>query len=132
MGLDPSNPLYDISNKKVLGKFKFENAYKKIIAICCVKSKVYSMLYEHFCINKLKGVQKNFVQKHLTFKDYMNCVLNNGKTFAIYLSIISKEHQLLTVQKCKVALECTDFKRHILPNRINTLAHYNYRLRDKI
>jgi hypothetical protein len=130
--LDPSNPLYDISNKKVLGKFKFENADKKIVAVCCVKSKVYSLLFEDSCMNKLKGVQKKFVKKNISFDDYKKCVLENEKKFAIYKSIISREHTLFTVQQCKLALECTDFKRHILPDRIHTLAHYNYRLRDKI
>jgi hypothetical protein len=127
--LNPSHPLYDLKNKKVLGKFKCENGDKKIVAVCCVKSKVYSLLFEDSCMNKLKGVQKNFVKNYLSFEDYRKCVLNNEKKFAIYKGIISREHNLYTVQQCKLALESTDLKRHILPNRINTLAHYNYRLR---
>lgn len=127
--LDPSNPLYDVTNKKVLGKFKCENGDKKIMAVCCVKSKVYSLLFEDKCMNRLKGVQKNFVKNNISFDDYKKCVLNNEKRFAVYKSIISREHNLFTVQQCKLALECTDLKRHVLPDRINTLAHFNYKLR---
>lgn len=128
--LDPSNPLYDVTNKKVLGKFKCENADKKILAVCCPRSKVYSILYENDCMNKLKGVQKNFVKRHLSFQDYKNCVIDGVQKYATYKSIISKEHNLYTVQQCKLALDNFDCKRHILPGGINSLAHFHYKIKD--
>jgi DNA polymerase type B, organellar and viral len=127
-GLDPSHPLYSTKNKKVLGKLKFESDGRKIIAACCVKSKVYSLLFEDDCLKKLKGVQKNFVKKELTFQDYKNCVFDSVKRFALYKAIVSKEHVLFTTTQRKLALECTDCKRFILDDRINTLAYGHYKL----
>jgi len=56
-------------------------------------------------------------------------VLNKTKRFATFKNILCKDHQLYTVQQSKLALECTDYKRHILPDGINTLAHGHFRLR---
>jgi len=120
--------LYSIENKGVLGKFKLETGGKKVLALCCVKSKVYSLLFEDSCVKKLKGVQRDYVLNKLTFDDYVNCVKNGEKRFALYKTIISREHELFTVQQCKLALECTDHKRFMLPDRINTLAFGNYRI----
>jgi len=127
-GLDPSHSLYSLKNKKVLGKLKFESDGRKIVAACCVKSKVYSLLFEDDCLKKLKGIQKNFVKKQLTFQDYKNCVFDSVKRFALYKAIVSREHVLYTTTQRKLALECTDHKRCILPDRINTLAYGHYKL----
>lgn len=127
-GLDPSHPLFSTKNKKVLGKLKFESNGRKILALCCVKSKVYSLLFEDDCIKKLKGVQKSFVKNTLTFQDFKDCVLDGTTRFAKYRAIVCKEHVMYTVNQTKLALECTDYKRFILPDRINTLAFAHYRL----
>lgn len=127
--LSPDHELYCTKNKGVLGKFKLESGGKKILAACCVKSKCYSLLFENSCVNKLKGVQKDYVLKKLTFDDYVRCVKYNEMRFALYKTIISREHNLYTVQQCKLGLESTDYKRHILPGRIFTLAHSHYLLR---
>lgn len=129
--LDPAHPLFSNENKGVLGKFKLETKGKRVLAACCVKSKVYSLLFEDSsCIKKLKGVQKDYVLNKISFSDYVDCVKNSTTRFALFKSIISREHELFTVQKCKLALECTDHKRFLLPDRINTLAFGNYKINN--
>ena len=127
--LDPEHQLFSNENRKVLGKLKFETSGKKVLAVCCLKSKCYSILMEDSCIKKLKGIQKDYVKDKITFEDYKQCVLNKTKRFATFKNILCKDHQLYTVQQSKLALECTDYKRHILPDGINTLAHGHFRLR---
>jgi hypothetical protein len=126
--LDPSSVLYNTDNKRVLGKLKLESSGKRVLAACCLKSKVYSLLFEDSSVNKLKGIQKHYAKNVLTFEDYKSCVLSKTVRFARYKSIISKEHNIYTVTQSKLALECTDYKRHILPDGINTLAHHHYRI----
>lgn len=129
--LSPSHPLYNPKNKKVLGKFKFETGDSTIQAVVCVKSKVYSLLFDDSsCLNKLKGVQRNYVKRQLSFDDYKNCVLNNETKFAIYNSIGSKQHNIHTFQQCKLALQNSDGKRHILSDGINTKAHFHHSLKE--
>jgi DNA polymerase type B, organellar and viral len=126
--LDPSHPLFSTKNKKVLGKMKFETNGRKLVAVCSVKSKVYALLFEDDCVKKLKGVQRHFVKNCLTFQDYKDCVLDGVKRFAMYKAIVSREHVLYTIKQSKLALECTDFKRFILPDRVHTLAYAHYKL----
>jgi len=126
--LDKTHELYSTENKGVLGKFKMETQGKKVLALCCVKSKVYSLLFEDSCVKKLKGIQKDYVLNKLTFDDYVNCVKYSETRFALFRTIVSREHELYTVQQCKLALECTDHKRFTMPDRINTLAFGNYRI----
>jgi hypothetical protein len=128
-GLEPSHPLYSNINKKVLGKLKFESDGRKILAACCIKSKVYALLFENDCLKKLKGIQRSFVKKELTFEDYKRCVFDSVKRFAIYKAILSREHVLFTATQRKMALECTDCKRFILSDRISTLAYGHYKLK---
>jgi hypothetical protein len=127
--LDESHPLYSKTNHKVPGKLKFETNGKRVLAVCCVKSKCYSLLFEDTCVKKLKGIQKNYVKNKLTFEDYKQCVLNQAVRYATFKNIICKQHELYTVQQSKLALECSDYKRHILSDGINTLAFGNCKLR---
>jgi hypothetical protein len=126
--LDSSHVLYNNDNKRVLGKLKLESSGKRVLAACCLKSKVYSILFDDGSVNKLKGIQKYYAKNVLTFDDYKACVLNKTVRFALYKSIVCKEHNVYTATQSKLALECTDYKRHLLPDGINTLAHHHYRI----
>lgn len=125
--LDPKHILYNTDNKRVLGKLKLESNGKRIIAACFIKSKVYSLLFEDdSSVNKLKGVQRNYVKNVLKFSDYKACVLDKKVRFALFKSIISKEHNLFTVIQRKLALSPQEYKRYILPDGIHTLAHFHH------
>lgn len=128
--LDPSHPLYSVENRKVLGKLKLETGGRKIKAICCLKSKCYSILLEDASnINKLKGVQKAFVKNKMTFDHYRDCVLNSTVRFATFKRIVCKQHDLYTVQQTKCSLRNSDGKRQILSDGVSSLAYGHFLLR---
>jgi hypothetical protein len=123
------HPLYSTANSKKFLFFKDECAGKRIKAFCTPRTKCYSILYDDdTSTNKDKGVQRAFVQKKMRFSDYKDCVLKRKIMMANFNTIVSFGHNLFTVNKTKVALEPTDYKRHALPNHIDTLAYGHYRI----
>jgi hypothetical protein len=128
--LKRTHKLFDDKNRRVLGLLKMECGGERIVESCCVKSKVYSLRFESSRdLNKCKGVNKHFVRNKLTFDDFKNCVFKDEKRFALYKSIISQEHNIYTTQVSKQALDNIDLKRHLLPDKINTLGHYHYKIK---
>jgi len=78
-----SNPIYDETNKKVIGKFKDETGDKIITKFVGVRSKCYAFETEMPITlkleesKKLKGIPKCIVKKQMTLNDYSKCVLEN-------------------------------------------------------
>lgn len=129
--LPKTHKLYSTENEKKFLYFKDESAGKRIKAFCSPRTKSYAILYEDSSfINKLKGVQRSFVQNKLQFDHYKRCVLEDAKFIANFNSIVAKKHTLFTVNINKLALESTDFKRVLCTNRRDTVAYGHYSLLD--
>ena len=75
-----SNPIYDETNKKVIGKFKDETGDKIITKFVGVRSKCYAFETDDLEVKKkLKGIPKCIVKKQINLSDYQNCVLEKNK-----------------------------------------------------
>ena len=119
------HPLYDASNKKVLGKMKDEVAGSQMSEFCALKAKLYSYRVignDNHEVNKTKGISKHVIKKSLSFQQYYNCLLSKEPVYRSITSIRSFSHQIYTIDQNKVALSMADDKRYILPDMIHTLA----------
>jgi len=126
------NPIYDETNKKVIGKFKDETGDKVIKTFVGVRSKVYAIETED-PINKklneskkLKGIPKMIVKKQMTLNDYKECVLENkDKIIDGIVGFRTKDLMNYTTIQSKVGLRNTDTKR--IWDGINSKAYGHYR-----
>lgn len=125
------HPLYDATNKKVIGKFKDELNGHIMSQMVALKPKQYAFRREdNEESKKSKGVKKNVI-KTLKVEDYKKCLFENKIIRKEQYLIQSKKHELYTIKQNKVALnnEDTDgyreeYKRYILNNNnIDTLAY---------
>jgi len=60
------HPLYDVTNKKVLGKMKDECGGEPIEEVVALRSKMYSIKKAKYNIKKAKGVKKNVIEREIT------------------------------------------------------------------
>lgn len=72
-----------------------------------------------------KGIKKSNIEK-MKFDMYKNCLIKSEQTREKVHSIVSKHHNLYTVELDKIALSPYDDKRYLVDN-INTLP-YGYHL----
>ncbi|XP_064644737.1 uncharacterized protein LOC135498413 [Lineus longissimus] len=123
------HPLYDETNKKVIGKFKDEEAGKVISEFIALRAKLYSYITDKDEeVKKCKGVKKQVVKNEVTFEDYKSVLLSKIPIEKRMNVFRSRNHQLYTEQVSKVALDSNDDKRTILPDGISTLALGHYSL----
>jgi hypothetical protein len=121
------HPLYDTTNKKVIGKFKDETSGLPITEFVGLKAKMYSFLTEEMNVKKAKGVKSNVVKKTITHYDYRKCLYDDKHTtFAEMKTIQSKGHQLFSVTQNKIALTGYDDKRYYL-NAFVSRAYGHYK-----
>lgn len=116
--------LHDDTNKKVLGKMKFESNVKTAetikdvlpIEFCGVRSKCYSFLYANQLPAKAvcKGIPKNIKKSKLKHEMYRECVLNGARFAETFDSFMSKNHIMYTVRQTKKALNPLNDKVHML------------------
>ena len=112
---------YDISNKKILGKMKDELNGNKIAEFAGLKSKMYSLIAsDNKEVNKAKGVNKK-----LRHNEYLDVLFNKKVIRHKMKRIQSNLHQIGTYDINKISLSCFDDKRHVLHDRINTLAYFH-------
>ena len=128
-----SNPFYDETNKKVIGKFKDETGDKIIRTFVGVRSKCYAMETETPITLKLeekkvlKGIPKCIVKKQMTLNDYKKCVLENkDKTVDGIVGFRTKSLTNYTTVMSKKALSNKDDKR--IWDGINSYAYGHYKL----
>ena len=122
-----SNPFYDDTNKKVIGKFKDETGDNVINRFVGVRSKVYSFETENPKYDetnnkvigkfkeekkKLKGIPKIIVKKQIKLDDYLKCVVENkDKIIDGIVGFRTKDLMNYTTIQSKVALRNKDTKR---------------------
>ena len=102
------HPLYDVSNKKVIGKFKDETSSKIITEFAAPKIKMYSFKTEEYESKKAKGIKKSVVKNELTFNDYKRSVFGTEKSdiqqMIKFNTIRSYKHDVYTIEQSKIGL----------------------------
>ena len=118
-------------NKKVLGKFKDEEAGKIIKEFVGLRAKLYSYKMDEGKENKrCKGIKKAVVEKSIRHEDYKTC-LETGKEQLRRQNIIrSYEHVIYTEEVNKIALSAADDKRYLLKDSYDTLAWGHRRIKE--
>lgn len=70
------HPLYDPTNKKVIGKFKNECPNDKIVEFVGLRPKMYSIKTELDCNKTTKGGKKTVVIREITHDNYRETLFN--------------------------------------------------------
>lgn len=127
---DKNDKCYDITNKKVLGKFKDECNGKIITHFIGLKPKsyvfkIYNAKKEE---KKSKGIVKHKVRKELNYSNYEDTLENDKKNTVKFNSIRSKNHQIYTITQVKQSLSSYDNKGYYIDN-INSLPYSHYRIK---
>ena len=121
-----NHPLYDICNKKVIGKFKDETKSKIITEFVGLRAKMYSFKTEEYESKKAKGIKKLVVKKDLKFDDYKRSLFGSTKTdiqqTTKFNTIRSYKHEVYTIEQSKIGLCSFDDKRYLIDN-VNTYAY---------
>ena len=118
-----NHPCYSSKNKQVLGKFKDEAGGKIIRKFVGLRPKMYALDIEGEETKKIKGITRSVVKKHISFRDYVKCLKTKAKKRTKMNVIVSKLHQISTVEVKKVALSPHDDKRIIAADGISTYAY---------
>ena len=125
---DIKSPFYNITNKKVIGKFKDEAAGQPIIEFIGLRSKMYSYVKDNETGGKTaKGIKKNVIKKDIKHEDYKNVLFNNEQMHHTMKTIRSQKHQLGSFELNKISLSCFDDKRFLHDNGITSYAYGYYK-----
>jgi hypothetical protein len=138
---DPSlaqnHPLYDSTNKKVLGKFKNELAGEIIAERVNLRAKLYSFnVYDpktgtYSSEKRCKGISQAVVKKAMHFNDYKQTLMDQSRQYRKQYMLRSKNHTIYTVCINKVALSSYDDKRYILDGGLDSLAYGHWRIEEE-
>jgi hypothetical protein len=122
------HPLYNDTNKNVLGKFKDVLDGKQMSEFVGLSSKVYAYSSNDGSEKKkAKGVTKKVIKK--TNLELYKSVLFEKRKHWISMNIIrSKNHDLYLSEAHKIGLNPFDDKRYILEDGISTLAYGHHKL----
>ena len=126
-----SHPLYDPTNKKVLGKMKDELNSVPMSEFLGIRSKMYSFRSSDGDESKkAKGIKKDFVKRELSFNDYYKCVFQHKVIPSRFNCIRSRKHKVYSASVHKVALSPFDDKRYLY-NATESLAYGHYKIYDQ-
>ena len=126
------HPLFSITNKKVVGKFKDECAGKAVWQFVGLRPKMYSILLaENEEIRKAKGISKIVVKRDLRHDLYVDSLMNQKEMRHTMVAIRSNHHKMGVYKIDKISLSPLDTKKWIIPGGITTLAYGHYRIIDK-
>ena len=122
------HPLYDATNKKVLGKMKDECGGGVIKEVVAVRSKMYSVEVGKKNIRKAKGVKKDVIDKEITHENYKEALFER-KQFMHKMKILRSEgHEMYGMCMNKISISPFDTKRWIADDGVHTLAYGHFRL----
>ncbi|HRP37908.1 MAG TPA: hypothetical protein PLS50_08945, partial [Candidatus Dojkabacteria bacterium] len=128
------HPLFDPTNKKVIGMFKDETNSLPIREFCGLRSKMYAFRANNKESKKCKGVKKSTVKREIHFDDYYRSLMGEVKDdiqqIATFNCIRSVNHQVYSLQVSKIGINSTDDKRYLV-NYIDTLAHGHYKINSQ-
>ena len=115
--LDENHELYDIINKKIIGKMKIKTSpIIELDNFVALRSKSYSFSYGTVKKSKQKGIQHT-----PPYTQFINSLFNSETTTATNYSIRSDAHDLIVQKQDKLALNPVDDKRVYL-NPIQSLS----------
>ncbi|MFN9999704.1 MAG: hypothetical protein ACK559_01120, partial [bacterium] len=124
------HPLYDVTNKKVIGKFKDETSSKIITEFVGLRAKMYAFKTDKYESKKAKGVKKLVVKNELKFQDYKRSLFGVTRTDiqqqTNFNTIRSYKHEVYTISK--IGLCSFDGKRYLIDN-VNTYAYGHYKIK---
>ena len=122
-----NSPIYDPTNKKVIGKFSDECEGEIISEFVGVRPKCYAFQLENNeVVKKLKGISKPVVKNTIQFEDYYNCVMDK-KVKNEYVSVNAIRTDNMTnysICQNKKAFSNTDNKRHWDGTKSLAYGHY--------
>lgn len=112
-------------------KMKSETGDTPITEFIALGAKQYTLeTADGEVVKKAKGVKKNTVKRHITIDDYKNTLFNKTVETREQTTIQSKDHELHTIKRRKIALRSADDKRVEVEN-YDTLPYGHYRLQEK-
>ena len=115
---------HDITNKKVLGKFKDEAAGEIITEFVGLRSEMYSYKKTSGkATQTAKGITKTAKERDLNHQMYKDVLFEKKETRTSMNIIKSLNHQIKTYQVNKKSLSCFDDKRYILEDGVTSLAY---------
>lgn len=118
------HPLYDETNKKVIGKMKDECAGVPISEYIGLRPKLYSVLRaDEQVIKKAKGTKKYVIKKQINFENYRDALFNKKKYTHSMNMLRSMHHNIYGLKVNKTTLSPLDTKRYIAPDGITTYAY---------
>ena len=124
----PSHKLFNIKNKRVLGKMKDEYKGNLIKEFVGLRPKMYSILEANAKEKKTaKGIAKRTSAK-IRHSSYLNTLYNEMSTTVTFNQIKSVMHDVLTVKITKTGLSPYDDKRYVLDDGVSTLAFGHRRI----
>ena len=123
------HPLYDPTNKKVLGLFKNELPAQLITERVNLRAKLYGFRLANGGPDTLrcKGIKKAVIKKTLNVDEYVKVLESQKSLLREQTMLRSYNHRIYTIKQQKVALSSYDDKRFILPNGVDTRAHGHWR-----
>lgn len=91
--------LFSPKNKKVIGKFKDENAGKPVSEYVGLHAKMYSMKTEDGKEKKTaKGVKRSVLAKEIKHGDYKTCLFSTREYEHKMISLRSEKHEVFTLE----------------------------------
>lgn len=130
-------------NKKIPGFFKDEMNGQIITEFIGLRSKMYCIKAEQLSLDdsnnlkkvkgyektkRAKGVKQYVLRNHITFENYLDCVLNNKVISRNQNTIRSKLHHVYSITQKKITLSPFDNKRYICEDKIQTLPWGHYKI----
>ncbi|KAK3920159.1 Chaperone protein3, chloroplastic [Frankliniella fusca] len=129
-----THPLFSLSNKKVMGKFKDEMNSVPIVAFVGLRAKMYSFKTMSNGEKSVgKGIPRGALKTQLCFEDYLNCITKFERKNVNFSKISTdRKHNVMTTYSVKKGLSCFDDKRFILDDNVTTLAHGHCNIKNMI
>ena len=105
------HPLYNATNKKVLGKMKDECGGEPIEEVIAVRSKMYSVKLIKKNIKKAKGVKKNVIEREITHGHYKESLFGRKQYMHKMKILRSEGHEMYGMCMNKTSISPFDTKR---------------------
>ena len=123
------SPFFDNTNKKVIGKFKDEEAGLPIVEFVGLRSKMYSLMKNNKQGSRTaKGIKKNVIKQQLQHDNYKDVLFNKKQLRHEMRVIKSEKHQIGSYVVNKISLSCFDDKRYIHENGATSYAYGHTKL----
>ena len=98
---------YDNSNKKVIGKMKYEMGGKVVSEFIGLKSKMYSLIR----VDDEENIRAKGINRDLKYDEFRDVLFNKKIIRHSMKRIQAKKYKLCTYNVCKVSLSCFHDKK---------------------